>query len=58
MKYEIIDSVHVKRTKFELLYDGKKFYVAKNVNCKVTFLYFSSKKELATKFYERIIEIN
>ena len=55
MKYQIIDSMRVKRTTFELLTDGFIFHVAKIVRERVTFLYSSSKHELALKFYERTI---
>jgi hypothetical protein len=55
MKYEVIDSVRVKRTRFELLTDGFIFYVAKIVGERITFLYSSSKHNLAIKFYERTI---
>ncbi len=55
MRYEIIDSVRVKRTRIELLTDGFLFYVAKIVGERVTFLYQNSKQELAIKFYEKQI---
>ena len=55
MKYQIIDSVRVKRTRFELLTDGFIYHVAKRVGERVTFLYSSSKHTLALKFYERTI---
>ncbi len=57
MKYQIIDSVKVKRTKFELLTDGFIFHVAKIVGDRVTFLYSSSKHDLSVKFYERTIGV-
>ena len=55
MKYNILDSVKVKRTRYELLTDGFIFHVAKIVGERVTFLYSSSKHQLAIKFYERTI---
>ena len=55
MRYQIIDSVRVKRTSFELLTDGFIYHVAKIVAGRVSFLYSSSKHELALKFYERTI---
>lgn len=58
MRYQIVDSVRVKRTRFELLTDGFIFHVAKIVGEKVTFLYSSSKHDLALKFYERTIGAN
>lgn len=58
MRYQIIDSVRVKRTKYELLTDGFIFHVAKIVGERVKFLFSSSKHELALKFYERTIGAN
>jgi NAD-dependent DNA ligase len=55
MKYDVIDSVRVKRTRFELLTDGFIYHVAKIVGERVMFLYSSSKYNLAIKFYERTI---
>jgi hypothetical protein len=56
MRYKILDSVQVKRTRYELLEDGQgKFIVSKTVGCKVDFLYSSKNHELAYKFYERTI---
>jgi hypothetical protein len=58
MKYQILDSVRVKRTKIELLTDGFIFHVAKIVGERVSFLFSSSKYEIANKFYERKIGAN
>lgn len=57
MRYQIIDSVRVKRTRIELLTDGFIYHVAKIVGERVTFLYSSTKHELANKFYERKIGV-
>jgi hypothetical protein len=56
MKYEIIDSVRVKRTKLELITDGFIYHAAKIVGEKITILYSSSKYILVLKFYERLIK--
>ena len=58
MRYEIIDSVRVKRTRFELWCDGFIFYVAKIVGKRVTFLYHSRQHDLAIKFFEKTIGAN
>lgn len=58
MRYEIIDSVRIKRTTFELLTDGFIYRVAKIIGERVTFLYSSTKHELALKFYERTIRVS
>ena len=55
MKYQIIDSVQIKRTRFELLTDGFIYHVAKITGQRVMFLYSSSKCPLALKFYARTI---
>ena len=55
MKYEILDSVRMKRTLIELWMDGWIYYVAKIVGERVTFLFHSTQYEIANKFYERKI---
>lgn len=58
MRYKILDSTQIKRTRYELLEDGEgRFIVSKTVNGRVDFLYSSKNHELALKFYQRTVAI-
>lgn len=54
MNYQIIDSVRIKRTTYELGTDGFFYYVAKIINEKLTFLFHSSETELALDFFKSV----